>query len=244
MLTPLVSFEGGPLSLQALPILTFGSGTFTINNESLISGKYSGFITTGDGTGFAALIGSFRDQSSNPYIQLSIRLPSDLTINDGEFFVFALLNNTDDTNAVTLGIYNDSGDYKLILICNTGSQVVPVTLALETVYNLQFYVVVDNADGEIHVWINNDVEGSPTYSWTSIDTGSFDIYQFIVAAYDPLFTSPFSIYVDNINADTVFHSPFTIPQRLSNLNDNPYDPTNPHVIYAEYINVMLDLLGS
>lgn len=232
------------MSLQALPIITFAPGVFSINDNSLISGKYSAFMSTGDGTGFAGLINQFRNQSSAPYVQLSIYLPSDLSIPDGEFFVFALLNNTDDTNAVSFGVYNDSGDLKIIMICNTGSQIIPTVLSLETVYNLQFYVVVDNADGEIHAWINNDVEGSPTYSWTSLDTGSFDIYQYIVVCYDPLFASYFSIYVDNINADTVFHSPFTVPQRLSNLNDNPYDPTNPHVIYAEYINVMLDTLGS
>jgi hypothetical protein len=241
-LMPIATFEGGDVYFDALASLITENATFQLDDTSQISGLYSLKCATSAGGAVAVFRRSFNVPVDIFGFQFSIKLSSDFSLDEGDqCFLHFFLDST-GVSQFSIGITKDSGDLKLFFDTDSATYLVPVSLSVNTVYHTQHIIGVGTTTGQYGCWINNNDEESPDYFVSDIDTGSNDIYfsfSGIVTPADPI-TGHF--FLDNIGASGIFRTPYYIPHRLTNLNGNIYDPTNPHLIYAEHINAFLDSL--
>jgi len=241
-ISPIITFEGGPVYYDALPIIRSDNADIVIDDNSVIDGLYSLKCTSLASGGVAVFPVPFSISVDSFFFQFSLKLSSDFALETDEIalpFIFSVL---DGSTAFTLGIVNDSGNYRLQIGGMLSDYTVPVNLSVNTLYNIQFGISIHPTSGQFAFWINNNDFENPDYSVDSIDTGSDDIVSFYAGIVT--FTNDLTghYFLDNIGAFGDFQNPFNVPHRLTNLNDVVYDPLSSNIIYAEHINSLLDTL--
>jgi hypothetical protein len=158
-----------------------GSNAWSIDSTSKIEGTYS-FRSSIVAEGAAALKKIFTSAYSEYFFKFDIFIPNDFGFDAGS--VFAMLRQEldsdsskcmvfqvdDDVSGLLLGFWSqDGGGYR-----STG-----LTLSKGTIHTIQIAVKRNATTGYLKVWLDNDVENSPDFSSTGLNTGATALDSFM-----------------------------------------------------------------
>lgn len=140
------------------------------------------------------------------YIQYQLLLPTGFTLGtEGYLSLFSTSDGTADPDAPIYCSLEDYGTFRLtcqgefgIAYTDTG-----INISLNDPTRLEFRIKADTSTGDLDIWVDSDIEGSPSFNGTAnYNTGSGDITKFTIGGYHPDIVN--DIYYDDVIADTAF----------------------------------------
>jgi len=176
-----------------------GSNAWAIDSTSKIEGTYS-FRSSIVAEGAAALKKIFDSAYSEYFFRFDILIPNDFDFDAGSLFVILRqeldsdsskvmsFQVDDDVSGLLLGFWSaDGGGYR-----STG-----LTLSKGTIHTIQIAVKRNATTGYLKVWLDNDVENSPDFSSTGINTGATALDSFMAGVIYANGSMTGYIYQDN-----------------------------------------------
>lgn len=172
---------------------TWGGGTLSYDSGSLIDGTYtlkSSMSAAGEGTVKEDLGASYETL----FIQFKIHLPSGWSFDTGTYFGIMNVLDSSNNNLIGFSIEDWNGYYRLTSWSSETEdwRDIGESVAVNNTYKIEVKLVKKASGGEIKIWVNNDTEGSPDYSFSG-DVGDTDIDKILIGntysdgSHDPVY---------------------------------------------------------
>lgn len=194
-------FATSPGAFDAVEV-TFGAGTVSLDTTSKVNGANSiKFANTGEageraienlGAGYADI-----------YFQLKGFLPSGFAFGVSGYSGFLLALSSLDVELFA-GNIEDYGTIRFTMNNPTSGYLdTGVDIPINSVFTLEVRMKISATVGNVSVWLNNTVEGSPDYNSGNINTGVVNVQKGLFGkTYVPEAVSDF--YLDFISMDNAF----------------------------------------
>lgn len=163
--------EGGSLpgSFTSASV-SFGPATITADATSKVKDVYSvKFANTGE-AGLSALATLGADKSEL-WISIYGFLPAGFVFGVSSYCGWMSIRDNADADRITMNI-EDFGAPRLTISGDVSYTDTGINLPVGSVFRLEIYIKKSATVGEIKVWLNNAVSGSPDYSATGLNTGA------------------------------------------------------------------------
>lgn len=198
------TFEGGSLpgSFDAVSVL-WGSGSAVIDDTSKVVGTYSAkFGASGEVNSSAR-----KDLGSNYselYIQFKIFIPTAFAFGGGGYFTLFEIFDVSDNERFYVTL-EDWGSIEMTLGGDMGGWVDSgLVLSKNAVHKIEIRVKQSATVGNVSIWVDNNVEGSPDYNSGNINTGTSLLRKLSLGISYSLEALTDFIYIDDVICDTAF----------------------------------------
>lgn len=194
-------FATSPGTFDAVEV-TFGAGTANLDTTSKVNGPNSiNFVNTGE-VGERA-IKNLGSDYADIYFQFKGFLPSGFAFGASGFCGFLQALSSTDVSIFT-GNIEDYGTVRFTMNNpSSGYLDTSVNIPLNSVFTLEVRMKISATVGNVSVWLNNTVEGSPNYNSGNINTGTSNIQKGLFGkTYTP--EAMTNYYLDYISMDTSF----------------------------------------
>ncbi len=159
------------------------TGSFELDASSTVNGTYSARCET-PANGDDCLLIETVTSSTTYYAQMSVFLPSDWSF--GGTGYAPIFSFSDGTGLPVYCLYEDYGSVRITCAGDELGYIdTGINVPLNTKTQLEFRATIGNGTGTLQIWKDNNTEGAPDYSSTTLNTGSQPITSFRIGGANP-----------------------------------------------------------
>lgn len=197
-------FEGGSLPAGFDSQASSSTSSTVIDGTSKVTGTYSAKLgATGSGSG-QYLIKNLGSDYTEIYIQFNIFIPTAFAYGTATSFVLMELRDGSANSVIELKI-DDYGTQEIILGGGTlGYTDTTIALSKNTIHKVELYFKSNASTGAWKLWVDNNTEGSPDASGSSLNTGSYPTRIVNFGSYYADGSITDNIYVDDFKVNNTF----------------------------------------